>query len=439
MKYFSTRQDKTTSGVSLKEAALSGLAPDGGLYLPQSVPILTRETIAKLPGLSFNDIAFQIALPYVESDISHSELHDIIDSNLTFAPKLVLVEENIYALELFHGPTLAFKDFGASFMAGLFKVLKQKSSDCTTTTILAATSGDTGSAVGQAFKNIPGFRVVLLFPAGKVSPIQEAQLTTIGANVSALKIAGSFDDCQRMVKQAFGDATLNQKISLSSANSINIARLIPQAFYYAWGWASLPHSVMPLVYSVPSGNFGNLTAGLLAQRMGIPIQHFVAATNANDPVPTYLETGGYVAKSSVATMSNAMDVGNPSNFERMTALFGHSHGAMVEAISGCVVSEDETAQAMRWLHSLGYISDPHAAVGYCALKRHLARSNKMDVCSVFLATAHPAKFSESVESCIGEIPDVPEALRLCTMAKPQYTELSCDYEGLKDFLLSGVV
>jgi threonine synthase len=433
MKYYSTRDKSQSHPTSFRVAALRGLAPDGGLYLPESIPNLDKNTLSRLRDLPFAELALHIALPFLENEVEKGALLTIIKEQLPFSPKLVQIEEHLFSLELFHGPTLAFKDFGASFMAGLFHHFNGRSASTSPTIILAATSGDTGSAVGQAFKEIPGFKVVLLYPAGKVSPIQEAQLTTIGGNVTALKINGTFDDCQRLVKQAFADEELRKKVNLSSANSINIARLIPQMFYYAWMWAHCPSAALPLICAVPSGNFGNLTAGLMAQKMGVAISHFVAATNANDPVPLYLERGNFLSKPSVQTMSNAMDVGNPSNFERMTSLYSESHYEISRSISGYSISESETISAMQRLQEKGYLADPHAAVGFAGLEKYQLKS-KENSRGIFLATAHAAKFPESVAVALGISPDVPEALQRCLKATPQYIEQSTDYLELRSFL-----
>ncbi|MEM8969892.1 MAG: threonine synthase, partial [Bacteroidota bacterium] len=355
--------------------------------------------------------------------------------------------EEVHVLELFHGPTLAFKDFGARFMARTMSWFLQQSPGEQERTILVATSGDTGSAVAQGFLNVPGINVVLLYPSGKVSEIQEKQLTTVGNNVSALEVSGTFDDCQRMVKEAFLDQELRKEVALSSANSINISRLIPQSFYYFNAYAQLKRDLgfnpdWPLVFSVPSGNFGNLCGGLIAQQMGLPIDHIVASTNVNDVVPEYLETGKFTPRPSVQTISNAMDVGNPSNFARLQAFYGYVGSddelldSIQEDISGNRFSDDTTKQAIQEAYEnyYGYIMCPHTAVGYLGLKDYLEKQSGR-ANGVVLATAHPAKFKDTVEEAIGESIPLPETLQAVLNQPKQATSISSDYEALKTYLM----
>jgi threonine synthase len=357
----------------------------------------------------------------------------LVNAAMNFPAPLVMVEDGVYSLELWHGPSLAFKDFGARFMAQLMSYFNRGNSR--ELVILVATSGDTGGAVAAGFYKTPGTKVVILYPSGKVSPLQEKQLTTLGENVMALEINGTFDDCQALVKQAFLDAELNDKIRLTSANSINIARLIPQSFYYFEAYRQLlvAGNTKPVVFAIPSGNFGNLTAGLLAQRMGLPIAHFIAATNANDVVPAYLETGEYHTRPSVRTLSNAMDVGAPSNFVRMLDLFGNDWASMKQQISGARYSDSLTADAMcDVLERTNYLLDPHGAVAYLALKKYLTRN---DAAGVFLETAHPAKFLEDVEQILGKKIEIPARLAELSDKTKQADMLNIDFKGFKTWLL----
>src|SRR6267154_4686030 len=383
MKFYSTNDSKHV--VNLQEAIINGLAPDTGLYMPERIPVFTPEFFNSLSERSFQEIAFDVAQAFVEDDISAGQLKKIIAHTIAFDAPLVEIEKNVFAVELFHGPTLAFKDFGARFMSQVLGhfVHRQKRE----IVILVATSGDTGSAVANGFLGVPGTRVVVLYPSGKVSEIQEKQFTTLGKNITAVEINGTFDDCQRLVKQAFLDQELKASFFLTSANSINIARLIPQSFYYFYAWSRLPRR-KNVVFSVPSGNFGNLTAGAIAQRMGLPIQHFVAATNINDFVPHYLTNKEFLPKSSTSTISNAMDVGNPSNFVRMLDLFHHDHAAMKKEITGYSFTDEETRNAMRAVfEKFNYILDPHGAIGYLGVKKY--QSQNAERVGVFLETAHP--------------------------------------------------
>lgn len=394
--------------------------------MPVSIPKLG----ALPPAATFQETALAVAKLFC-SDIPDRILEEIIATRLSFSPRLHQLDKNLFCLELFHGPTLAFKDFGASFMAGLMDFLLKDNNRILT--ILAATSGDTGSAVGQAFKNVSGVRVVLLYPSGKVSRIQEQQLTTIGGNVTALEVEGTFDDCQRLVKEAFQDKALQDCCPLSSANSINIGRLIPQIFYYVYLNVLLQSDLPPLV-SVPSGNFGNLTAGIIAEKTGSSFSGFIAATNENDIVPHYLQTADFRPRPSVTTLSNAMDVGNPSNFERLIALFD-GHSDIVKRIAGIKVDDATTElRTRKTFEETGYILDPHGAVACEALIQTLHLPRWKDVPGVFLGTAHPAKFPETVERVTGAVVPVPERLLDCQNRKKEAIPLDASYEELKDFL-----
>lgn len=392
--------------VTLKEAVVRGLAPDNGLYMPTEIRQLPKAFFESLPEKSFQDISFEVAKHLIGDSLPEQELKRIVDHTIQFDAPLVEVEKDIFALELFHGPTLAFKDFGARFMSQLLGYFaKEEKKEIV---ILAATSGDTGSAVANGFLGVKGTRVIVLYPKGKVSLIQEKQFTTLGQNVTAIEVDGTFDDCQSLVKKAFQDEDLRAEFFLTSANSINIARLIPQSFYYFYAVSRLMHLSKPIVFSVPSGNFGNLTGGLLAQKMGLPIDHFVVATNKNDVIPEYLKTKEFKPRPSVQTISNAMDVGNPSNFERIIDLFNSDFAALTRSISGYSISDEDTRNMMLETRRRGgYILDPHGAVAYAGLKKFLAGDNKL---GVFLETAHPAKFLEVVEETLSEKIELPDKL-----------------------------
>ncbi len=432
MEYYSTKNSKLR--VSLKEAVLSGLAPDGGLFMPIEIPRLESEILKYLPNMSFREIAFEMARLFLKDDVPETALREIVQDAFDFEAPLHPLSDDLFVLELFHGPTLAFKDFGARFMARLMAYLQRNEDN--EIFILVATSGDTGSAVASGFFKVPGFRVILLYPSGMVSEIQEKQLTTIGENVTALEVQGSFDDCQRLVKQAFTDQDLRRKLSMSSANSINIARLIPQSFYYASVWAQLPDHEAPLIVSVPSGNLGNLTAGVLAQRVGIPIDHFVSAMNINDVFWEYLQTGRFSPRLVIPTLSNAMDVGNPSNFFRLLELFGHDHRAMRQAISGMSFSDEATRQAITEIHEkFGYLMDPHGAVGYLALMRAVEKKHWQSAQKITLETAHPSKFKTVVEECTGQKVAVPERLQKALERDKQAVRISAEFEDFKEWLM----
>ena len=404
MRYFSL--NNCNNVVDFREATLQGQAPDGGLYYPENIPIWSDDFKRNLKSKSKPEIGFDIMAPYVGNTIPEKELYRIIEETLDFDFPLQPISENIYSLELFHGPTLAFKDVGARFLSrcmGFFAGKLEKK-----IVVLVATSGDTGGAVADAFHNIPGTEVIILYPSGKVSPVQEKQLTALGGNIHALEIEGDFDDCQKLVKMAFGDEELKKNILLTSSNSINVARWLPQQIYYALALTQWEHSLNPVI-AVPSGNFGNLCAGLVARQSGLPIDHFIAACNANDVFTTYTRSGTYHPRTAVPTLSNAMDVGNPSNFSRILALFQHDHQRLCEAISSISVSDVETLSTMKAIHDeFQYMLDPHAAVAYSALKDHLKEHPEQK--GIILGTAHPVKFPTVVQEAIGHTPAVPESL-----------------------------
>lgn len=429
IQFYSTKNKQLN--ISLEEAVLRGIYDDGGLFMPHVIPPLPEAFFKEIYSLSFPDIAFNVCKHLFQDAIPERDLKTIIGRSINFDAPLKSLSQDIYTLELFHGPTLSFKDFGARFMAELLGYfVKQREK---TLNILVATSGDTGSAIAQGFFNVPGIRIWILYPKGGVSQTQEKQLTTMGNNITALEIEGTFDDCQRLVKQTFSDSRVREKINLTSANSINIARLIPQSFYYFYGFAQL-RGEDPVVFSVPSGNFGNLTAGLLAKRMGLPIAHFVAATNINDSVPKYLRTGIFEPHSSKRTLSNAMDVGNPSNFDRMLDLYNYDVEAMRQEITGASFTDRETESAMREVFSNhGYLLDPHGAVAYLGLQAFVA-SQPNKVKGVFLETAHPAKFSEDVERVTGQKAPVPNFLQEVLSKEKRSSLLSTNYEELCDLL-----
>ena len=435
MQFYST--NSKALNVNFEEAVRSGLAPDGGLFMPEEIKKLPREFWNDFHDKSFVDTSFQIAAHFLQGSLPEAALKKIIEHTLQFEAPLISIEENIFSLELFHGPTLAFKDFGARFLSGVMGYLaKQRSSEMT---ILVATSGDTGSAVANGFLNVPGTRVVVLYPSGKVSEIQEKQFTTLGGNIIALAVEGTFDDCQRLVKQAFGDEEIKRRRILTSANSINIARLLPQMFYYFRAFQQLPaHLSTPVVVSVPSGNFGNLTAGLMAKKMGLPIEKFVAATNVNDVVPAYLQTNKFTPRASVSTVSNAMDVGDPSNFARMLALYDHSHASLIRELVGYKFTDEETLAVMKEVYKrFNYILDPHGAVGYLGLKKYLSME-KSKAIGIFLETADPAKFKEVVESAIQEIIPLPERLLSFVQGKKNSIPMKNDFGVFKKILLDGL-
>lgn len=432
MKYISTRQQQATN---IKTAILKGLADDGGLFMPEYIPQLDSEFFENLPNLSLQEIGFRVAKEFLGESISDENLKEIINEVLNFEIPAIKISENIYSLELFHGPTMAFKDVGARFMARMMSYF----SEGKPMKVIAATSGDTGSAVASGFFGVPGIEVYILYPKGKVSPLQEKQLTTWGGNIKALEIDGTFDDCQALAKQILSNDELNQKFTLTSANSINIARLIPQSFYYFWAFAQLQKLGKPIVFSVPSGNFGNLTAGVFAKKMGLPIHRFVASTNENDVVPKFLQTGNYEAKPSKQTISNAMDVGNPSNFERMKSLFDNDVSEFKREIDSYSFSDEETKKAMQEVKKdFNYTLDPHGAVAYLGLQAlRQAQSDKIneDFVGVLLETAHPAKFVEVVEDVLKERIEIPEKLEAFNKKEKKSVEFPVDFEAVKNYLI----
>jgi threonine synthase len=426
---------KSSPNVSFEEAIFRGLPPDNGLYMPTEIKRLPDSFFETIQDLSLGEIAEAVCANLLGDDLSEAEIKSIIGSSMTFEAPLFSLEPGVEILELFHGPSMAFKDFGARFMAAVMShyLLKNQRE----IRILVATSGDTGGAVAQGFFNTPGISVTILYPSGKVSDIQEMQLTTLGGNVEALEIEGTFDDCQRLVKQAFLDADLRAKFNLASANSINIARLIPQSFYYFAAYAEAKRKGLsdPLVFSVPSGNFGNLSAGLMAYQMGLPVKAFIAACNENHPVPDYLSTGVYHPEPSVETISNAMDVGSPSNFVRMQLLSGGVLDEIKQVVKGYFTHDDVTKKRMAEVYEkTGYIMCPHTAVGYDGLLQYQKECGDA-VTGVVLSTAHYAKFLPTVEAVIGG--KVPVPLRLSELLSKQKKSilLGTDFEGFKKFLL----
>ncbi len=418
--------------VNLQQAVTQGLAPDNGLYMPERIPLLPNTFFDSIEKKSFQEIAFTVADHFLGEDIPKEELKKIVEHTIQFDAPLVKIEERIYALELFHGPTLAFKDFGARFMSQLLSYFaRQQEKEIV---ILVATSGDTGSAVANGFLGVEGIKVIVLYPSGKVSEVQEKQFTTLGKNITALEVDGTFDDCQRLVKQAFLDEDLRKHLFLTSANSINIARLIPQSFYYFHAYAQVRHLNTPVVFAVPSGNFGNLTAGLMAKRMGLPIDHFIAATNINDVVPKYLDTKIFSPRPSEQTISNAMDVGNPSNFVRMLDLYDNDFQKLSSDVSGFSFSDEETQSVMRDIFNRrGYILDPHGAVGYLGLKKYL--SEHKNATGIFLETAHPGKFQEVVERTLNMPLQLPDALKAFLEQPKVSIKMSNKFQDLRHFIL----
>lgn len=441
MQFFSTNNADLRA--DLREAIFRGLPADNGLFMPERIEPLPPSFFADLPNLSFAEIGFRVSRQLLQGAIDDETLREIVSEAINFPAPLVELDEQLSVLELFHGPSLAFKDFGARFMARLMGHFNQ--SEDQPLVILVATSGDTGGAVAAGFYQTPGIEVVILYPKGKVSQLQEKQLTTLGENITALEIDGTFDDCQHLVKQAFLDAELRQQIRLSSANSINIARLIPQSFYYFEAYKQRlrsGHNDAP-VFCVPSGNFGNLTAGLLAQRLGLPVKNFLAATNANDVVPQFLASGTYLPRPSVATLSNAMDVGKPSNFARMANLYGQINGldpvapttwrSMQTLIKGYAYTDLTTEVAMREVESrFDYIIDPHGAVGYLAAKDYLEYAPDSHV--IILETAHPSKFKPDVERVLNHPIEVPDRLAKLVNAKKVATPMDIEYGPFRSWL-----
>jgi threonine synthase len=435
MRFYSTNNPDLK--VNLRTAVTEGLAPDNGLYMPENIPVLSGDFFNSIDKKSFREIAFNVTSHLIGDDIPEAELQRIIDHTIQFDAPLVPIEDGIYALELFHGPTLAFKDFGARFMSQLLGYFANQQDK--EIVILVATSGDTGSAVANGFLDVPGTKVVVLYPTGKVSEIQEKQFTTLGKNITALEVDGTFDDCQRLVKEAFLDRELNDKLFLTSANSINIARLIPQSFYFFYAYSRLAHLGKPVVFSVPSGNFGNLTGGLLARKMGLPVSKFVASTNINDVVPEYLVSGQFQPRTSEQTISNAMDVGNPSNFARILDLFQNNFDRISEVISGYAFNDEETREAMRQVFANGgYMMDPHGAVAYLGLKKYL-KDSKSNALGVFAETAHPAKFREVVQQTLSSTVEIPEKLLKFMSLSKKTIPMAASYDAFRTMLIDKLV
>ncbi|GAB3987933.1 threonine synthase [Spirosoma daeguense] len=411
---------------------------DKGLYMPTPLPNLGVDFFEKIAGGSLADIGFQLSKQLFGSEISQAELEELTHKAFPFdTPVFELESGRVSVLELFHGPSLAFKDVGARYMAALMSYFSKRNDK--EVNILVATSGDTGGAVAMGFHNVPGVRVSILYPSGRVSDLQEKQLTTLGGNVQAFEIDGSFDDCQAIVKQAFVDNKLNAQLSLSSANSINIFRLIPQGFYYVRAYGQVRHFNKPVVFSTPSGNFGNLSAGVMVQKMGLPIAHFVAATNSNHVVPSYLETGVYTPQPSVATISNAMDVGNPSNFVRLKHLYDDNYERLQTNVSGYFFDDDQTRAGMKRINELyDYVACPHTAIGIMGLQAYI-QSTEKDVTGIALATAHPSKFKPLVESVLEQSVDVPERLAILAQRTKQSIHIPAEYSVFKESFLSTIV
>lgn len=430
MKYYSL--NRKAPEATFKEAVISGIAPDKGLYFPVNRKPLDKGFFDRIEQLSNEEIGFQLIEQFVDGEIPDQRLKEIIKETLCFDFPLVKIYPDVFALELFHGPTMAFKDVGARFMARCLSYFNQYEND--EVTVLVATSGDTGGAVASGFLGVKGVKVVILYPSKKVSEVQEKQLTTLGQNITALEVDGTFDDCQAMVKNAFMDAAINDKIKLTSANSINVARWLPQMFYFAFAYKQLVDKNKKLAIAVPSGNFGNICAGMMAQQLGLPIDHFIAATNSNRVVPNYLETGNYMPSRSVQTISNAMDVGDPSNFIRIQQIYNGDLNLLRENLSSFSFSDDQTRNAMKSVYKqTGYILDPHGAVGYLGLETY--RKINPDTLGIFLETAHPVKFLEVIEPVIQQKIDYPPQI-LAVIDKEKVSVRISDYSELKAFLLS---
>ncbi len=430
MKYYSL--NKQSPDVDFAAATILGQAPDKGLYFPENIPQVPKELIDNIENYSNEAIAMEVIEPYIGDAIPKDVLEKIVSETVNFEIPLVKITDDIFSLELFHGPTLAFKDIGARFMSRCLGYFARDSKE--KVVVLVATSGDTGGAVANGFYNVEGVEVVILYPSGKVSLVQEKQLTTLGKNIHALEVDGSFDECQQMVKAVFADVELNQKIKLTSANSINVARWLPQQFYYFYLWKQWKDKANPPVVAVPSGNFGNICAGLLAQRSGLPIKHFIAACNANDTVPDFLRTGNYQPKKAVPTISNAMDVGDPSNFIRIMEIFHQQIDGLKKTLNGYTISDDETkATLISVFKEHHYLLDPHGAVAYTALQQYQARHP--DTKGVILETAHPVKFYDVIEPLINQTVPVPETVAEQIKKEKVSTKISASTFELKDFLL----
>ncbi len=417
--------------MSFKEAVIKGIAPDKGLYFPKGIEPLPASFFKDIEDLTNHEIAFNAIHQFVCEDIPNNKLREILDQVLDFDFPVVEIVENVATLELFHGPTMAFKDVGARFMANCLGFFSEGGKS--DVTVLVATSGDTGGAVANGFLGVDGVKVVILYPSGKVSDIQELQLTTLGRNITALEVDGTFDDCQKMVKNAFLDGDLLAKMQLTSANSINVARWMPQLFYFLFAYKQAKSKGKEIIFSVPSGNFGNICAGMLAQRLGMPVKHFVAATNVNDTVPEFMKTGEYHPKLSTTTISNAMDVGDPSNFIRIRQLYDNDFDALSRNLTSYTFSDEETREALLTLYQdHNYVADPHGAVGFLGLKKY--QEQHPATYGIFLETAHPVKFLDVVEETIRENIEIPESIALLLDKKKVSVTIS-NYEELKAFLM----
>ncbi len=429
MRYYSL--NRQSPDVDFKEATIRGQAPDKGLYFPTQLPKLSSSFINQLEKMDKYELAYEIMQPYVGNTIEKKALRQIVEETVYFPFPLVQINEQVFSLELFHGPTLAFKDVGARFMSrclGYFSKDQSKK-----TTVLVATSGDTGGAVANGFLGVEAVEVIILYPSGKVSPVQELQLTTCGQNITALEIAGSFDDCQAMVKDAFMDAHLQQQLQLTSANSINVARWLPQQLYYFFAWQQWSDKEHPPVISVPSGNFGNICAGLLARYAGLPIKNFIAACNINDTITQYLKTGIHTSRQTIPTVSNAMDVGNPSNLIRIMELFEKEGLPVNEVLKSATVTDEETIHCInRVKQEYGYLMDPHGAVAYIALEKMLTANNQ----GIILETAHPVKFPDTVKTATGKEPEMPDSILPLLSAKKQSVNMDASFDSLKEWLLN---
>ncbi len=426
MKYYSLHHKSPIS--TFKNAVVQGLAKDRGIYFPDNITKLSKDFIENISEYSNHEIAYEVIKQFVGDEIPTEKLKDIVAKTVSFDFPLVKVDDNIASLELFHGPTMAFKDVGAKFMAQCLEYFNKDSDD--EVTVLVATSGDTGGAVANGFLGAKGVNVVILYPSGKVSDIQEKQLTTLGQNITALEVDGVFDDCQEMVKTAFLDEEITK--TLTSANSINVARWLPQMFYFFFAYKELHKKHKDLIFSVPSGNFGNICAGIMAQKLGLPIKHFIASTNVNDTVPNYLIDGIYKPKPSKATISNAMDVGNPSNFIRIQELFNNDLEALKSAFSSYSFSDDETRETMKKIYNnSGYVADPHGAVGYLGLKKHGLKENEF---GVFLETAHPVKFLDVVEETLPVKVEIPKQIKK-VINNTKVAIKASSYKDLKAYLM----
>ena len=429
MKYYSL--NRQSPAVDFKDAAIRGQAPDKGLYFPEHIPVFDSSFFHNTERMADEEIAYQVIQPYVGDLIPEVTLKKIIAETIDFSIPLVKLNENIFSLELFHGPTLAFKDVGARFMSRCLGYFAKERHE--RLVVLVATSGDTGGAVANGFYDVKGVEVVILYPSGKVSGVQEKQLTPLGKNIHALEVNGNFDNCQQLVKLAFSDYEINQKLFLTSANSINIARWLPQQFYYFFAWKQWPHKKHPPVISVPSGNFGNICAAILAHASGLPVQHFIAACNVNDVVPEFLKTGNYQPKKTIATISNAMDVGDPNNFVRILEIFEENVSELKRILSAYSITDDETRATIKKIYKqYHYLLDPHGAVGYLSLERYLEKNPEQK--GFFVETAHPVKFYDVVEPVIKEKIPLPLSVEEIIDKDKVATRMDVDYTFLKEFL-----